>query len=1340
MKARFTWVFALLMALACPASFAAGQTWYVQAGAIGGDGSKGSPFGVIQDAVKEASGGDTICVAEGTYATGGGDESGIPSRVSIVDKPGLRLIGAGRGKSFIVGSRDPSSGDEFGVNDDAVRCVYVSGSSGAIIEGFTLRDGATRSDGSLGKKNTGAGFCADGDDTYLVDCEIVHCAGKYGPSCYMGTAIRCLVDGCYGTGGPGGYLTRYVNSVITRSKTSGGSTATLYSCSIYNCTVVDNTSTWAVQTVDDKVYNSVLALSGNSLMYRETNKVCTVENSILANDAPHEYRQFIAPAIGDWRLTTNGDAVNAGDAKWLSGLELPEGIDALVDFNGKAIVPDASNRINAGAIQEAVEPKGSAMLFTGGQIEVEDYVCRREQTYLYVTSYPEQVVLKVVAPDLFRINRIPPGETKFDAGKLLAAYPQLDGRIFVMPSPDPDVLLKNELVFAARVLWVDAGPKGSDSNDGQSEDTPFKTLKAASDFVAAESKTTVVYVKKGEYASEVMSYCGNVRLAVNNKTVRFVAVDGPAETAIVGEADQTTGGCGANAVKLLSLRGSGVAVQGFTLKNGFTDEKTASDASYRDAIWGSYSSMILDCIITNCVANRDVIHDMRLIRCRVIDCTCGEGGCVFSGCMLSSVYAAGNVNPTGGSGTTGWCGSSACYHTTFVSTPRSGRVGGDGTFVNAIIDGGANLYSSTHATNAIVWNVANVNYGASDHVEETDPDFADRGKTGDVLSVSPAIGFCSRPTADNYGDTYWKFVSSDVDGNALAMTADGKLTAGAIQTPVPGAVVDVGTLAGGLELASGVVGRNYLSGEKTVSFRSADTGTRPCAGITVDGENLLFTNGVASVISLGLADFLGKTVTAVPLYTTDWYVDAVKGNDANSGMFPTAARQTLVEGMKRCASGDTLWALPGEYKDGLDASNPNQSVSNRVYVKAGVCLKSTEGAEKTIIRGAAAKTDPDEHGCGLDGVRCVLLGWASSTSGTIDGFTLADGHCYGKSGAATDYDAMGGGVLSLSSMSGRNPANGVWVRNCVITNCAAYNAVASRVCLENCRVVGNAGGSALVYQGSGYGSYFNGNTATRVFNYSLNLVGCTIGPDNKDGEKNAQPFANTIGGTGAIMRNSLVCLPTALGGSQVTEIRNCVFAKKSDLSAHADIDETVVVAATDDDVAIDANGAPVIGKCLAVDAGNNDWIESETDLAGSQRIYNGTVDAGCFEADWRPVYAKCIGRSRYVSVTAADPSVTTNEIGQVTIPSGSLAAALANDGGADATYVLKVAATGGALTVSVDGVPVAEPIVSGTREIELKNLDALARLDFAFDPAAENPGTATILSLRKQVGMLLIVR
>jgi pectin methylesterase-like acyl-CoA thioesterase len=77
-------------------------------------GSEGNPYTTIQAAVDAAVGGDTIMVAEGVYTQGETvliDGNNSYSRVCIRKKPGLKLIGAGRGKSVIVGSRDPEADD-----------------------------------------------------------------------------------------------------------------------------------------------------------------------------------------------------------------------------------------------------------------------------------------------------------------------------------------------------------------------------------------------------------------------------------------------------------------------------------------------------------------------------------------------------------------------------------------------------------------------------------------------------------------------------------------------------------------------------------------------------------------------------------------------------------------------------------------------------------------------------------------------------------------------------------------------------------------------------------------------------------------------------------------------------------------------------------------------------------------------------------------------------------------------------------------------------------------------------------------------------------------------------
>ena len=1333
----------------------AADTWYVRAGATGGDGSKASPFGVIQDAVDRAAGGDTVYVAEGVYSTGGDNRSGIMSRVSIVRKPGLKLVGAGREKSIITGSFDPESFEVFDESSDITRCVYVEASSDAIIEGFTLRDGACEStNDSVTRANSGAGLRADSADVYLVDCDVVHCSGRFGASVYNGTLVRCLVDGCYGASGPGGRYATMINSVVTRSKISGTSTAAIYECKLYNCTVVDNVATWAVQTSNDEVYNSVLMLSGNSLMYRETNKVCRVENSVLANDAPHQYRQLIAPAVGDWRPLANSDAIGTADAKWLSELVLPAGIDAFKDFSGKTIVPDAG-RINAGALQEAIAPAGGAILITGGSLAVNGYAFRRSNSYLYVTNFPTQVLARCANANLFRVKRL--DETgKFDASTLPPLYPHLDGRIYLMPSPNTTHIIEHQVETASKILWVDA-EKGSDDNTGDSETTAFKTLSKAASVVT--SSTTLVRVKRGTYDEGSTNLYGNARLGISLKNVKFLAEDGPENTFIVGEPDPDTihdeayPGCGPKAVKLLSLYGSGIAVQGFTLASGYTEKPSVGSLASRDSIYCNYSPMIVDCVISNNLPSRYVVNNAIMVRCKVSDNTCAVGSSIFYSGILSSVFATRNVNPTSDASTIGWCsGASRCFNTTFVGEPRTGRVGGGASFWNAIIDGGLHIYSSTIATNGIVYNVGNSTYGKLTDVSLEDPLFSDRGITGDVITHSPAIGQCAAPTAENYGSYYWRFASSDVDGNPLHISSNGRLTAGAVQTFTPSVAVALDGFRGGVETVGGESGTVYLYGDRTLGFVPVNSGTRPCAGVSANGTNLAFTNDVGNVITVGLNDLseYGDDVTITPWYTTDWYVDAVNGDNANSGMIPTLAKKTLVVGMNLCASGDTLWALPGTYSDGSALAGSKHKVSNRVVVKPGVTLCSTDGAETTFIVGEPAKTDPDEFGRGIDATRCVALDYTAGKTTKIRGFTLTGGRTHSATtDAGVDLDGHGAAVMSLASTTGRDPSKGVFVEDCVISNCASYYGAVSRAVAVRCRVTDNNTLKALLYQGSAIGSYVDHNVVQSVFSYSLDIIGCTIGPDNltSAGAK-TKLLEAMIGGDNALFANSLFCIPGAPGGSAVTTIRNCVFAKGSDLSKNSNTNATVKIATDAAGVSIDENGAPVIGSCLAVDAGSLDWtgvasfncLDAVNDLSGGQRIYNGTIDVGCFEADWRGRYAAALGRR--VGVVVASPSVTLDANGNLTMPSGVVEAELYGVAGCDLKRIAEAAVSGaGSLSVSANDESLGEITAADGRKRMTFNSDlAVNRVRFEFDPVEGEDGATTIYSLRSLSGIYLMIR
>jgi hypothetical protein len=84
---------------------------------------------------------------------------------------------------------------------------------------------------------------------------------------------------------------------------------------------------------------------------------------------------------------------------------------------------------------------------------------------------------------------------------------------------------------------------------------------------------------------------------------------------------------------------------------------------------------------------------------------------------------------------------------------------------------------------------------------------------------------------------------------------------------------------------------------------------------------------------------------------------------------------------------------------------------------------------------------------------------------------------------------------------------------------------------------------------------------------------------------------------------------------------------------------------------------PAIGCNAAIDRGEAQWWVDEycgsTDALGNQRVYNGAMDIGCFEADWRPEYSKILGRG--VEVVAAGPNVRKLDSRTVLVGNGSMA-------------------------------------------------------------------------------------
>ena len=148
----------------------------------------------------------------------------------------------------------------------------------------------------------------------------------------------------------------------------------------------------------------------------------------------------------------------------------------------------------------------------------------------------------------------------------------------------------------------------------------------------------------------------------------------------------------------------------------------------------------------------------------------------------------------------------------------------------------------------------------------------------------------------------------------------------------------------------------------------------------------------------------------------------------------------------------------------------------------------------------------------------------------------------------------------------------------------------------------------------------------------------------------------------------------------------------------------------------------------------------ERDYAGGQRIYNGKIDIGCYEYDWRPRYASLLG-ALTVSVTAASPETEATADG-VLVRGGTLelawtAAAQAAD---KRRFLCEVTGTG-ELAISQGDIaygPIAA--ADGRLEVSVGPEQVAERLAFSYTPGAEDTGGAWLSRFMTVDPLVIILR
>ena len=1344
MKKTLTMLVATALLFAFTAN--AANTWYVDDDnynenyadaaayiAAGYDGkSMEKAFGTIQIAISNAKSGDTIYVAPGVYSNGtavAASNWGL-SRVGWANKK-LYIYSTGNASNtHIVGTK---AATDSGVGADAVRCLaiydYTGNYAGTVVKGFTFRDGATvatklnSSDWSI----RGGAVCANREN-YFVDCEFAGCAALYAGGAYNGTFVRCRFSRNVSVGTASSSASSIVvgdssslraklyacvlhhNAYGNANDNSGGTL--LYRVIGVNCSVLDNAFKACTGSADEFFYNTVFFQSGTY------NASSTFVNCVKESDEP---RSVMSTIIPDVRLLPNSVARTAGDGAHLSLITLPEGID-YKDYGGNT--PASSGTIAAGATQTVGTPAAGGIAVKGGaEIVNGTGRCRSgSYSYVYPDVYPTQYLFSAVAPEGKRLSHF-----RFIGNPLYTydyRFPDMNDRLLVMPPANPDVVITNSDTTVRDVTYVKPDANASEANG--SEEHPYRTLQAAIDAKPA----TVIVAKPGTYAeggTNDTNY-GRSRLMITTMT-RITSEEGAENTVIMGESD-TSGeaddyGNGPDAVRCVFNYSSHAQVQGFTLTGGRTMTGSDSNKSVGGAVRCTNSNpnfYLDDCIVTNNSSKTSgAVVNTRMTRCYVAD----NPGCVY---FVDGGFACGCVFSTGADGapSTGVFGGGRVLHSTFIGEKAAGVKPYDtsSAYVRryaSVFLGGDTAGGNGVSAGNICWDFSAID-DASARV--TDPLLANPAD-GDChpFAASPAFDAGVVPAAGNYGNEYWHYVTTDYEGNPITFNG-GKPVVGAFMKPTTRRLVALTATNGGISPSAA---RVELAEDETCMLTVAD-GTRPVAGVTVNGVTNLATSAAWSLALSGADAAGGMVVDAI--YTNVWYV-APNGSNAATGFFPDVAK-SLQSALSNATlvAGDRVVALPGTYRTGKMIQAGAYAVHSRAVVPENVTLESRDGKAATVIEGeqATSKDSPpsgtsyDVKGLGADAVRCVLL----QSGAAIKGFTLTNGWTRAtKNGeiSYSDADTCGGGVWCAGPEC--------MVEDCLIAGNGAYRGAGAfnGFCL-NCEFADN-----YAYYGGGgssncrnHGCLSHGNTAaTWSANSGLFAVRDAVNCTCFDSLSQATAFigvSNTVV-AGYFYPNTMVA----------AKVSHSVFNKNS-MSVPAGFFEGTDACCVTNDAAMVFDGyRPVIGENVCIDAGTVDVPDTlkATDVLGGQRVYNGRLDIGATEADWRTRY----GRDIYMRTTvlSADSVVVEQADGTVRVPEGaSLDAALHSRSGGENDLTLKFRVSdGGTALLTLNGAE--QTLAAGDHEIRV----AFATTEYPFSVAAVS-GSVDILHASGNGGFLLLCR
>ena len=636
---------------------------------------------------------------------------------------------------------------------------------------------------------------------------------------------------------------------------------------------------------------------------------------------------------------------------------------------------------------------------------------------------------------------------------------------------------------------------------------------------------------------------------------------------------------------------------------------------------GASASSLLDCTLTgnftyidsDYTANGGGASGCNLTNCSLRGNSSISGGGAF-GSTLVNCTLTGNSSGGGGGVVSGGGGGGACG-STLVNCTVTGNVAGGGGGVSSSVLTNCIVYFNTAPSDTNYSADCTLLYcdttplpGLGTNNITSDPQLADLEH---ISSVSPCRGAGSAAVTsgvDIDGDAWLnppsigcdEFNSSSATG-ALAVAISETFT-----NLVPGFVVD---FAG--QISGHATANRWDFGDGTiVSNQSSISHSWAAAGnymVTFTAFNSDNPAGISA------------SVTIFILQNPVYFVSLNNTNPVPPYFSWATAATNIQDAVDAAFAGGTIIVSNGIYQTGLRVLYG--TMSNRVAVTKPLTLQSVNGAAVTVIDGGLA-------------MRCLYL----TNHVSVTGFTLQNG-----------IEINGAGVFCQSADDVLN--------DCVLTGNSspadwssgggAYNGT-----LNHCMLVGNSAsylGGAAVYATLNFCSISNnarpaygGAACLSTLNNCLvssNAAAWGGGVDNCS-VNNSLLIGNVAnyGGGGAIwstlnnctvISNTVPADPGTYGGAGVYDgtLNNCIVYYNNGDNWTADwTGLSLNYCCTTPDPGGMANivSAPQFvdlpGGNLrpqtnspCINAGNNSFVASTTDLAGNPRIRGGTVDIGAYE-------------------------------------------------------------------------------------------------------------------------------